>query len=216
MIYNDTIITLNDIKNFITVKFMVLKAALGGLALKNGIYFSILLISLPLLLAISLFGWRIDYLCISDESGGLIFAAPAANGNKFITRYIHSVERTPVEDDYRITAGRIWMWEERVRSSSAGLPSLEPAKGRFIDSGNWFVYQGGRYSVSEYYYRVGNHHYGLNQADFEPFGRSNLYKIYKGERLRVSVERINLSKARLYADEKLLQAPRRVKPVTRN
>lgn len=188
----------------------------GCRLLKSWINLSILLISLPLLFSISLVGWRVDYLQIFDGKGLLIFSYPTANGNKFVTRYIHSVERTPVEDDYRVVGGRIWMWEERVRSSNAGLPSMESPNGRFINSGEWFIYQGGRHSVPEYYYRVGNEYFGLNQADIEPFGRRNFYKIFKGERLRVSVTVNNLGRTKTFISDELANAPVRVPPIYRN
>lgn len=165
--------------------------------MKNWINLSTLLISIPFLFAVSIAGWRVDYFQISDHEGQLIFSSPAANGNKFTTIYIHSVELTPVEDDYRIIGGSIWMWEERVRSSNAGLPSVKPVNGRFINNGELFIYQGGRRSVKEYYYRIGNQYFGLNQADFEPFGRKDLYKIFNGERLLISVTTKNLVCAKL-------------------
>lgn len=172
--------------------------------------------SLPLIFAVTLLGWRVDYFQISDQEGQVIFAAPAANGQKFTTRYIHSVELTPVEDEYRIIGGRIWMWEERVRSSGAGLPSVKPSCGRFIDNGEWLIYQGGRQSTVGYYYRIGNQRLGLNQIDFEPFGRKNLYETFAGKRLHVSVTTKNLIFAKLFMHDKLAQTRASVPPVMRN
>lgn len=98
--------------------------------------------SLPFLLFIALAGWRVDYIKILDTEKNVIFSAPTALRHTFTTRYIHSVELTPVEDEYRIIAGRLWTWEERVRSTNAGLPFDRPENGRFIESGNWMVFQG--------------------------------------------------------------------------
>lgn len=184
--------------------------------MKNLINIALVLVTLPLLFTFSLAGWRVDYFQIFDGNDVLVFSAPAANGNKFTTRYIHSVERTPVEDEYRIVGGRIWMWEERVRSSNAGLPSVKPVRGRFINTGEWFIYQGGRHSFSEYYYRVGNQFLGLNQADFDPFGRSNFYDIFKGERMLVLVTTRNMLFTKCHISEKFLNAPCGVPPVTQH
>lgn len=170
---------------------------------KNWKNFIILLLSIPLLFAAALVGWEVDSFQVLDEKGELIFSAPAANGNKFTTRYIHSVELTPVEDEYRIINGSIWLWEERVRSSNAGLPSIRPARGRFIHSSEWFIYQGGRYSMSSYYYRVGDEHFGLNQVTFEPFGCNDFYRTFKGERLLVTVKPSNMLNARIFLSERL-------------
>ena len=78
---------------------------------------------LPLLFAVSLCGWRVDFFQIYDKKGSLIFSSPAAVGHKFYTRYIHSVELTPVEDDYIVVDGKLWSWEERVRRDGTMLMS---------------------------------------------------------------------------------------------
>lgn len=184
--------------------------------MKNLLHIALILVTLPLLFTFALAGWRVDYFQVFDGNDVLVFSAPAANGNKFTTRYIHSVERTPVEDEYRIVGGRIWMWEERVRSSNAGLPSMKPVRGRFIDTGEWFIYQGGRHSFSKYYYRVGNQFLGLNQADFDPFGRSNFYDIFKGERMLVLVTTRNMLFTKCHISEKFLETPCGAPPVTQH
>lgn len=166
------------------------------------------------LFLVALAGWRIDSFQILDNDGNTLFVAPARVGNVFTTRYIHSVEKTPVEDEYRIVSGRLWMWEERVRSSNAGLPSIRPVNGRFIETQEWFIYQGGRTSVEEYYYRVGDSRFGLNQADYEPFGRRNFYDVFKGERLLVRVRKVPFLFSRLYVSDKLAIAPTGVPPIT--
>lgn len=183
--------------------------------LRNWVNIVVFIIALPFFFALSLAGWRVDNFLIFNGAGDLVLSATAANGNKFTTRYIHSVELTPIEDEYRIVDGKIWMWEERVRSSGAGLPSMRPKNGRFLASGGWLIYQGSRNPVSQYYYRIGNQYFGLNQADFAPFGRKDFYKIYTGEKLLVKVEAKSLFLARPYAEEKLANAPVNASPVMR-
>lgn len=184
--------------------------------LKAWMKFAALIAAIPFFFVLSLIGWRVDYFYALSEDGELVFATPAANGNRFTTRYIHSVEGTPVEDEYRITDGMIWMWEERVRSTNAGLPFAKPAKGRFITTDEWLIYQGGRNSVTDYYYRIGDQHFGLNQVNFDPYGLCDLYKIYKGERLRISVRVKNLAFAKHYVSSKLAGAQINVPPIMHN
>lgn len=184
--------------------------------MKNWIKLVTFIAAIPFFFGLSLIGWRVDYFSIHDNQGNVVFASPASNGNRFTTRYIHSVERTPVEDEYRIANGRIWMWEERVRSTNAGLPFARPAKGRFIETNEWLVYQGGRNYVTEYFYRIGNQHFGLNQINFEPYGLCDFFRIFMGERLRVSVETQNLIFAEYNISDKLANAPKGVPPIMRN
>lgn len=167
----------------------------------------ILLISIPILFLTAISGWNVDVFQLLNEDEVIIFQSPVALGNKFTTRYIHSVELTPVEDEYRILGGRLWAWEERVRSTNAGLPFNKPEHGRFIDNGVWMIFQGGRMSWNEYYYRIGNNMFGLNQAVLEPFGRRNLYKIFTGERLIVRVSKSPLILTGFYRTKKLAEAP---------
>jgi hypothetical protein len=163
----------------------------------------ILTISLPLLFLIALSGWRIDVFEITDDGGDIIFSSPMAMGQSVTTRYIHSVELTPVEDEYIVLGGRLWMWEERVRSSNAGLPSIKPKYGRFVETPQWFIYQGGRANVKEYYYRVGDSRFGLNQIWFEPVGKKKLYEEFKGERLTVGVAKAPFMLTELTVSERL-------------
>jgi hypothetical protein len=41
-----------------------------------------------------------------------VFRGAAPLGQEFWTQYIHSVQRTPVLDCYRIVNGRVWSWRE--------------------------------------------------------------------------------------------------------
>jgi hypothetical protein len=164
------------------------------------------IVMLPVLFLLALAGWRVDVFEISDSRQNIIFSAPAALGHKFITRYIHSVELTPVEDEYMVIAGRLWTWEERTRSTNAGLPFGKPKYGKFIATGDWMIYQGGRMSWTTYYYRVGNKKLGLNQAAFEPFGRKNFFDLFPGERLIISVRRTPYIFTAIYRSAALIGA----------
>lgn len=110
-------------------------------------------------------------------------------GSLFETGYIHSVQKTPVEDVYVVVDGKLWLWEERVVSHNAGLPSESPYRGYFLSDKEWMHFFGGRYSTKRYMLRVGDNVLGRNVCRF--YGRSDwidLFDIVPGKRCVVSVE----------------------------
>jgi hypothetical protein len=139
----------------------------------------------------------VDALVIRSSSGGEssepLFAAGAPLGRQFTTEYLHSVQLTPVQDIYHIVNGRIWSWQERVRSHNAGLPFSRPPFGRFRMDGPWMVIEGGRQSWREIHLRVGDAELGRNLFSW---GRESpptrLYERFPGRRLQLEVERLPL------------------------
>ena len=115
----------------------------------------------------------------------MILAAPMANGSSFKTTYIHSLQLTPVIDEYRISGGKIWTWEERVQSHNAGLPFEAPSPGRFIMDPPWMIVQGGRRTFEQIVYRVGTEELGQNiwQLDFSP--EIKAYELYPSSRVAI-------------------------------
>ncbi|MEG2019796.1 MAG: DUF1850 domain-containing protein [Synergistaceae bacterium] len=164
---------------------------------------------------ISLFSWHVDFLEVSSPKSGLIFSSPCSNGYRFSTRYIHSVELTPVEDYYIITGGKIWLWEERVRSSKAGMPSMIPMHGRYIEAKDWLIYQGGQISFDTYFYRIGDKQFGCNQAKFSPFGLCNFYEIFSRELLSVKVTKMPFYYKKPFFSKKLYEAEKNVEPINK-
>lgn len=148
-----------------------------------------------LLFVIALAGWYVDFLEIKDTDS-LLYSAPLAHGQRLTTSYVHSVEKTDVEDDYRILNGKLWTWEERVRSSNAGMPSILPKYTRFINSGNGLIFRGGRIALDSLNLRIGNEKLGQNRAELVPFKKLDLYKILPGKLLTLEVAR----KAYLYKE----------------
>lgn len=130
----------------------------------------------------------VSILKISDGEA-VLHSSPIPVGYSFTTRYIHSVERTPVEDDYRVVGGKIWAWEERVVSQNAGLPIVIPRNGRLVVDGQWFRFRGGRSAWERFYYRVGDERFGRNILILP--GRlqviHELFRIYPSRRLDFSV-----------------------------
>ncbi|MEG1799349.1 MAG: hypothetical protein RR214_04120, partial [Synergistaceae bacterium] len=55
-----------------------------------------LFLFLPILFITAAAGWRVDFFEVLDRNGTFLFRSPAALGHMFTTRYIHSVELTPV------------------------------------------------------------------------------------------------------------------------
>jgi len=152
---------------------------------------------------LSLLFWPVDNLTIRPFTPGAaeqaaLFAAPAPLGQEFWTGYIHSVQRTPVLDLYRIVNGRIWSWREYVQSHNAGLPFQAPACGRFYRQDLWMVIEGGRQAWGRLVLRVGDAKLGRNVL---AWGRGKntapaaLHERYPGWPLVLAVERLPLAAA---------------------
>lgn len=141
-----------------------------------------------LLFAAALAGWRVDFLRISAD-GRLLCSFPAAHGQRLITEYIHSVEKTEVEDEYRIANGRLWTWEERVKSSNAGMPSVLPEYMHFSNRDGKMIFRGGRLAHETLNLRIGNETFGRNKLRLPPFETAELYKTLPGKRLEITVVR---------------------------
>ena len=117
------------------------------------------------------------FLEVSRDSGEEVFARAVPPGFPFVLRFIHSVEQTPVEGEYRVVGGLIRQWEERIRSHNAGLPAEAPGNGRFLQGKDWMTVQGGRAVFSSIRYRVGNCLLGRNSL-FLGGEEIKLYRLY--------------------------------------
>jgi hypothetical protein len=132
----------------------------------------------------------VDVLGISGGDS-VHYQKPVPVGFRFVTRYIHSVEKTPVEDDYRVVGGRIWSWEERVLSQNAGMPFVLPRNGRLIMDKDWLRFRGGRYCWQDLYVRVGDSRFGENEMIMHsPWNKYyRLFEILPSRRLLFSVKK---------------------------
>ena len=104
----------------------------------------------------------VHWLTIRSSDGMLLYAFSAPAGFSFTVRFNHSVEGTPVEDEYLVSGGMIRQWEERTKSHNAGLPFKAPPRGRFLQEGDWMIIRGGGSSFCRIRYRVGNSSWGEN------------------------------------------------------
>ena len=121
-----------------------------------------------------------------------VFREAAPLGQEFWTHYIHSVQRTPVLDCYRIVNGRVWSWREYVQSHNAGLPFQKPDFGRFVMDAPWMIIEGGRQSWAQIALRVGDAELGRNAFAYGrgmPAVWTPLYASHPGKLLLLEVER---------------------------
>lgn len=159
---------------------------------KHSLYQMFFVSALLLILAIIAFaGWKVDFLAAQSGSK-VLFRIPILHGASFATHYLHSVEHTNVEDEYKVSDRYIWSWEERVKSSNAGMPSVLPKYMRFYNDGENLIFRGGRIAQQNFALRVGNETFGRNSITLPRFGKKELYKIAPGRRIILSAEKHTL------------------------
>ena len=153
-----------------------------------------------IMLCISFLLWPVDRLIVLTPNEQPVFVKMAPLGYSFQTSMIHSVQRTPVEDTYKIIDNTIWNWQEKVQSHNAGLPSVALEYGATYYDFPWMIIQGGRFKHDVIYYRVGSDVFGFNKiclngnCDFE-YNWISLYKSFPHFRLQMSVITLPLYKS---------------------
>jgi hypothetical protein len=131
----------------------------------------------------SLAGRPVDCLVVRGEDGTELFRVVMPLGREYATRYIHSVQKTPVEDYYKIIRGRIWPVRTRVQSHNAGLPFAAPEGGRFALDPPWMTIEGGRQNWPVIHLRVGGAELGRNEFRPADGPWRPLYSDFPGRRL---------------------------------
>lgn len=101
------------------------------------------------------------------------------------TKYIHSLELTEVEDVYVFVDKNFWLWEERVKSHNAGLPTEAPRCGFFVSDSEWMRFFGGRFSAQKQTIRIGDELIGRNQFRFVPEGWLPVFELCPRSRCEV-------------------------------
>ena len=137
-------------------------------------------------------GRPVDGLTVRGEDGRELFRAVMPLGREYATRYEHSVQKTPVEDYYKVIRGRIWGVRERVQSHNAGLPFAAPEGGRFILDPPWMIVEGGRQSWPVIHLRVGDSRWGRNEMRLGQAPWRPLYSDFAGRRLSFRPEKTTL------------------------
>jgi len=142
--------------------------------------------------------WHANYFEIAEPDGRAVLSSPLANGDSFVTVYIHSVQLSPVIDDYRVVGGKLWSWEERVQSHNAGLPFDAPKHGRFLLAPPWMIVQGGRRAHDAIILRVGDEEFGQNTWRLPPRPEEEAFRTHPGKRLilRASVRTLREARVR--------------------
>lgn len=127
----------------------------------------------------------VDVLEISKQGGveGDCLSIALPLGQSFVTAYVHSVQKTPVEDEYLMQGRKLWQWEERFVSHNAGLPVNVPRNGTFLEQDNWMIIRGGRAFFEPLFYRVGTQALGRNCLVLPGYGEWALYLLWPGDRL---------------------------------
>ena len=141
---------------------------------------------------VGLAGRPVDCLVVRGEDGTELFRAVLPLGREYATRYLHSVQNTPVEDYYQVIRGRIWSVRERVQSHNAGLPFAAPEGGCFLSDPPWMIVEGGRQNWPAINLRVGNAELGRNEFRPAEGPWQPLYSDFPGRRLSFSPEKTTL------------------------
>jgi hypothetical protein len=134
----------------------------------------------------------VQCLVIRSSDGRFITGSPLNSRESFILEYIHSVEKTPVQSEYRVLSGKIRQWEERFLSHNAGLPTEAFHHGRFVMHRKWMILRGGGIAVERLRYRVGDEEFGKNRL-FLPGGSPvRLFETHPRQVLEFSAETTSL------------------------
>lgn len=91
---------------------------------------------------------------LDTGTGRVVHAACVAVDSHFTLRYIHSVEKTPVFETYRINGdGEIYLEETVVKSSGYGLPEAA-ATGHYRFENGWLRITGFNKKINPLVFRV--------------------------------------------------------------
>lgn len=146
---------------------------------------TVILIILFISTAVFLLCSQTQHVLFVQHDGVVALSFSICAGETFTTEYIHSIELSPVLDVYMVMGGNLWAWEERTRTSNAGMPTEPPERGRYYVDPPWFCYQGGR-MLPHVNFRVGDDRFGRNRL-FLPNGDViDLYKLFAGKRLKLT------------------------------
>jgi hypothetical protein len=153
-----------------------------------------LLATLVIMVFISLLAvpTRLALTMTAEETGRLVFASPVIPGDPFEIRFIHSVHRTPVEEQFRISVNREMVLESVIYESyGVGNPSgPEPGQQFRMENGKLVIERIDR-RLPELHQRIGqkvaNHELILGEQRY-PFSKWSK----PGSRVLLKVKRVSL------------------------
>ena len=136
--------------------------------------------------------WPTDALTVRDDDGQIVFREAMPLGRGFATRYIHSLELSPIEDEFVVGDGLIRQWRSRTQSHNAGMPTMAPDRGRMYMEPPWIVFEGAILSLTGFSLRVGNESLGQNHLRIGKSPWQPLYRTFPGKRLHLAASRCAL------------------------
>jgi hypothetical protein len=148
--------------------------------------------------------WPVDALILRGDDEKIVFHEAILPGRGFATRYTHSLELSPVEDEYIVQNGLIRQWRSRIQSHSAGLPILTLARGRVYMEPPWIVFEGAIISFTDFYLRVGTESLGRNYLRIGAAPWLPLYRDFPGKRLHFIAVRSALYRLWQHGTESVL------------
>ena len=100
---------------------------------------SLFMIILSLVICIVLYWWLTPLTIVVTTESGTCLTLPAKPGEPFSLRFIHSVHKTPVWENFVVTeADVLTLTSTEYRSYGVGMPSL-PSEGVFTQLGDRFI-----------------------------------------------------------------------------
>jgi hypothetical protein len=103
---------------------------------------AIVVITVGAILLIALFSPRLAFRVEEARSGARLYQVPVKEGDEFALEFVHSVQRTPVKEIFRIERdGKIYLVETEYESFGAGLPTMP-------DEGAQSVVEGGKIRIT--------------------------------------------------------------------
>ena len=77
---------------------------------------------------------------INERMGNTLLSANAPDGTDFSISYIHSVNKSPVTEYFKIIDGKIYLMALRFESFGAGMPTeLDPMQSITYENGNMLI-----------------------------------------------------------------------------
>lgn len=138
--------------------------------MKNNLVFFLVTLTLIALAALML-SPLVPVVLIHDATGRTLIEEPVSPGDLISVNYTHSVEKTSVNETYRVdNAGRLALYSAVFESSGAGLPSdasydiAQGGNGQFIIRNFDRVYDEVTYgtgNISRHHVYIGGHEYDV-------------------------------------------------------
>ncbi len=99
-----------------------------------------IVLGLIILMIASLNFWRVNTFFIKDKNHKVVYSEKIKEGTKFTFEYIHSVSKTPIEEELEIKNGCFKLIEVRyIDQGGAGMPEFSYGEEKFEKVGDKFI-----------------------------------------------------------------------------